>query len=278
MTARNTRPVGTHPGSTQADDVHPADANLAAGLRVAGSLIEPPGHLDPARIAATAVRNVRRSRVVTATAAGIAALVLVGAGIGVLGSTLTDQRAPLPGDEVTAPAPSVRPSEQVGGALEYPTLEPLEHGVPAGWTQVEHDGLSFAVPEGWTSRPTEGEFGPGVEWTGPTVIHVNGGAGTSEEEPQLERVYVQSGKPGENWWARTASAPESQLIDVPGTDYAEAQPDLATMGGEPVFYGASLFLHQAGQGENLFLVVEFDGGPKGWADLHAFLGSLDFRR
>ncbi|MFI6424877.1 hypothetical protein [Promicromonospora sp. NPDC050880] len=153
-------------------------------------------------------------------------------------------------------------------AYEHPTLEPLEHGIPAGWQRTEHNGLTFGVPEGWTAEPTEGEFSPGVEWA----------ATTAREGVPGERVYVQGGKPGGNWWTRTMAAPESQVIDVPGADYAEVQPTLYNAAGEPETYSVSIYVHQADRGENLFLVADFDGSEQGWRDLHTFLGTLDFRR
>lgn len=179
--------------------------------------------------------------------------------------------------------------------FETPVLDPIQRGVPADWARTEHNGLKFAVPKGWTSEPTEGQFSPGVEWTGQSVIFVDPGidaetlelwADASEEEKaraaedreSFERVYVQGGKPGGNWWSRTMAAPESQMIEVPGADYAEVQPMLHNVDGEPEYYTASIYLHQEGQGENLFLVVDFDGSEQGWADLHTFLGTLDFRR
>jgi hypothetical protein len=179
--------------------------------------------------------------------------------------------------------------------FEHPMLEQIEPGIPAGWQKTEHNDLTFGVPEGWTSEPTEGQFSPGVEWTGTTVTHVEPGvdaatlgtwtdateeekASAAKEMTSFERVYVQGGKPGGNWWSQTMSAPESQLIDVPGADYAEVQLTLHNVDGEPDYYSASIYLHQEGQGENLFLVVDFDGGERGWQDLHTFLGTLDFRR
>ena len=179
--------------------------------------------------------------------------------------------------------------------FEHPTLDTIGSGVPAGWRKTELNGLKFAVPEGWSSEPTEGEFSPGVEWTGTTVTHVDPGidaetlelwtdataeekARAAEESTLFERVYVQGGKAGGNWWSQTMSAPESQLIDVPGADYAEVQPTLNNMDGEPDYYWVNIYIHQEGQGENLFLVVEFEGGEQGWKDLHTFLGTLDFRR
>lgn len=176
-----------------------------------------------------------------------------------------------------------------------PVLDAIEHGVPDGWTETEHNGLRFAVPPGWTSEPTEGEFSPGVEWTGPTVTHVDENVGAPlpgdpagvpsdlpTTEPQdvewHERVYVQGGKPGGSWWTRSMSEPQSQMIDVPGADYAEVLPTVHNTAGEPDYYWVDIYLHQEDRGENLFLVVEFDGTEQGLRDLHAFLGSLDFRR
>ncbi|MFJ3404789.1 hypothetical protein [Promicromonospora sp. NPDC090134] len=300
-------------------DTHPTqDAALAAGIHTAGSMIETPGDLDPALLVATAVRNVRRRRVARTAGACLAALVLAGAGLGVLGAAGAHRGDLLPGsdraaaDATPSTGPSTGPSDgapagpdpsgrPVGG-IEYPLLEPLDHVVPAGWKQVELNGLSFAVPESWTSEATEGQFTPGVEWTGQTVTHVNGGVDPEEledlyaqlpgapdltaeeleaatkEHPEYERVYVQGGKPGGNWWTQTDPAPWSQMITVPGADYAEVQPSVLTLDGEPERYDAQIYLHQSDRGENLFLVVEFDGTEQGWKDLHAFLGTLDFRR
>ncbi|MCP2265132.1 hypothetical protein ACFQHV_12125 [Promicromonospora thailandica] len=176
-----------------------------------------------------------------------------------------------------------------------PVLDAIEHGVPAGWVETEHNGLRFAVPPGWTSEPTEGEFSPGVEWTGPTVTHVEPGVdaealarwtdATPEEKERAaqdvespERVYVQGGKPGGLWWTRTMDAPRSQMIDVPGADYAEVIPTVYNADGEPDYYWVDIYIHQEDRGENLFLVVEFDGTEQGLRDLHSFLGTLDFRR
>ncbi|MFC8796301.1 hypothetical protein ACFT2C_01085 [Promicromonospora sp. NPDC057138] len=465
-------------------DIHAKqDAALLAGLRAAGSTIEPPRSLDPTAMAVRAVRTVRRRRVVVAATAGVAALVLTGAGIGAAGAIYAD-RQPLPGtDRSTAEAteapsadptpdpspsgdPEVAPPEYLktgGGTLpvlpgvergvvdgagsspyilgglwyevppggwttvgdvnaggvagwlepdhplamsfepstldmsiddldatielrnvtdvagwtapardsgattldiegadlvvieqheregkvrpatirirsgaegwvietrfaanadgdktlrdfvgnlwlkdagepdwykpayEYPTLDAIEQGVPAGWHRTEHNDLKFAVPKGWTSQATEGQFSPGVEWTGTTVTHaepgvdmetLEGWVDASEEEKaeaaretvSHERVYVQGGKPGGNWWAQTMTAPQSQLIDVPGADYAEVQPTLHNKDGEPDYYTVNIYIHQEDQGENLFLVIDFDGGEQGWQDLHTFLGTLDFRR
>lgn len=469
-------------------DIHSKqDAAMMASLRAAGSTIEPPRSMDPTAMAVRAVRNVRRRRVLAAATAGVAALVLTGAGIGAAGAIYADRQEPLPGtDKTTAEAtpaeespsavptpsaspngdPEAAPTEYLptgGGTLpvlpgvergvvegdghspyilgglwyevppggwyavgnvnaggvagflepdhpmamsfdpdpldmsiddldatlelrnvtdvadwtvpakdsgamtldiegadlvvieqhakdgkvrpatirirsgaegwiietrfpanaagdtmlrnfvgnlwlkdagepdwykpqfEHPTLEKIEPGVPAGWQKTEHNDLKFAVPAGWTSAPAEGEFSPDVEWTGTTVTHVEPGvdaetlelwtdaseeekARAAEEMTSFERVYVQGGKPGGNWWSQTMSAPESQLIEVPGADYAEVQLTLHNVDGEPSYYSASIYLHQEGQGENLSLVVDFDGGEQGWQDLHTFLGSLDFRR
>ncbi|MEV0890610.1 hypothetical protein [Promicromonospora sp. NPDC050262] len=292
-------------------DTHPAqDTALAAGIRAAGSMIEAPDDLDPTLMVATAVRNVRRRRVARTVGACVAALALAGAGLGVLGAAGVSRGDLLPGSDRASAGPTSStgptdgaqadpdPSGVPVGGSEHPTLEPLDHVVPAGWKQVEHNGLSFAVPESWTSEATEGQFSPGVEWTGQTVTYVYGGADpedlhqwpgapdltpeeieeATKEDPSYERVYVQGGRAGGNWWTQTDVAPMSQMISVPGADYAEVQPSVATMGGEPQFYSAHIYLHQSGRGENLFLVVEFDGTGQGWTDLHTFLGSLDFRR
>ena len=469
-------------------DIHAKqDAAMLAGLRAAGSTIEPPRSLDGAAMATRAVRAVRRRRIVVAATAGVAALALTGAGIGAAGAIYADRQEPLPGTDRTSvesapasgspsatPSPSASPNgapedaptvlmktgggtlpvmpgvergvvdgpghapyilgglwyevppggwsavgdvnaggvagfldpddpramsvepstldmsiDDVDAALELrnvtdvadwtvpsrdsgamtldiegadlvvieqheregkvrpatirirsgaegwvietrfranaqgeamlrnfvgnlwlkdagepdwykpqfetPVLDPVEPGVPAGWTKTEHNDLKFAVPKGWSSEPTDGQFSPGVEWTGRTVTHVTPGidaatlelwtdasekekARAARETTSYERVYVQGGKPGGNWWSQTMSAPTSQLIEVPGADYAEVQPVLNNVDGEPDYYTASIYLHQADQGENLFLVVDFDGGEQGWKDLHTFLGSLDFRR
>lgn len=296
-------------------DTHPTqDTALAAGIRAAGSTIETPAGLDPTLMVATAVRNVRRRRVTTTVGACVAALALVGAGLGVLGAAGVSRGDLLPASDRASAGPtsSTGPTDgaqadpdssgQPVGGIEHPMLEPLDHVVPAGWKRVELNGLSFAVPESWTSEATEGQFSRGVEWTGPTVTHVNGGVdpedledldqqwpgapdltpeeieAATKEHPEYERVYVQGGKAGGNWWTQTDVAPMSQMISVPGADYAEVQPSVATMGGDPELYGAQIYLHQSDRGENLFLVVEFDGTEQGWTDLHTFLGSLDFRR
>jgi hypothetical protein len=176
-----------------------------------------------------------------------------------------------------------------------PVLDAIEHEVPADWVRTEHNGLRFAVPRGWVAKKTEGEFSPGVEWTGPNITHVDPGAdlealdagtdATTEEKARAaeevewpERVYVQGGKPGGNWWVRSMDAPQSQMIDVPGADYAEILPTAHNADGETDYYWVNIYLHQEDQGENLFLVVEFDGTEQGLEDLHTFLGTLDFRR
>lgn len=465
-------------------DIHAKqDAAMLAGLRAAGSTIDPPPSLDPTAMAVRAVRNVRRRRVALAATAGVAALVLTGAGIGAAGAIYAD-RQPLPGtDKTTAeptaasdspsadPAPDTSPdgaldpapteylstgggtlpvlpgvehgvveegpqSPYILGGLWYevppggwiavgdvnaggvagwldpdhpeagglgetgtiddmdatielrnvfdvadwkapakdsgattleiegadlvvieqheqdgtvrpatvrirsgdegwiidtrfaanpqgdamlrnfvgnlwlkesgapdwyqpefssPVLDAIERGVPAGWARTEHNGLKFAVPEGWAAKETEGEYSPGVEWTGPTITHVEPGvdaetlelwadvsaeekARAAEDKPVPERVYVQGGKPGGNWWTPSADAPQSQMIDVPGADYAEVLPTAHHVDGEVDYYWLNIYLHQEGRGENLFLVVEFDGTEQGLDDLHAFLGTLDFRR
>jgi hypothetical protein len=465
-------------------DIHSKqDTAMLAGLRAAGSTIEPPGSLDPTAMAVRAVRNVRRRRVVAAATAGLAALALTGAGIGAAGAIYAD-REPLPGtDRSTAgPAPaSESPSadttpdsspsgEPEASATEYlptgggmlpvlpdvergvveggghapyilgglwyevppggwiavgnvnaggvagwldpdhpeagglgetgtiddmdatielrnvfdvadwtvpakdsgattldiegadlvvieqherdgavrpatirlrsgdegwiietrfaanaqgedmlrnfvgnlwlkesgepdwyqpefssPVLDAIERGVPAGWVRTEHNGLKFAVPDGWVAKETEGEFSPGVEWTGPTVMYTQPGvdaealklwtdaskeekARAAQDTPVPERVYVQGGKPGGNWWSRSMDAPQSQMIDVPGADYAEVLPTAYNADGEVDHYWVDIYLHQEDQGENLFLVVEFDGTEQGLDDLHTFLGTLDFRR
>jgi hypothetical protein len=460
------------------------DATLVAELRAAGSTIEPPESLDSVTMAARAVRNVRRRRVVVAATTALAALVLTGAGIGAAGAIYADRQEPLPGtDKSTAesarasespsvspspsPSPSIEPdaapteylrtgggtlpvmpgvergvvedgghSPYILGGLWYevppggwiavgdvnaggvagwldpghpeaaglgetgtiddmdatielrnvfdvarwtvpakdsgamtldiegadlvvieqhkregkvrpatitlrsgdegwiietrfpanaqgdttlrnfvgnlwlkeagepdwyqpefstPVLDAIERGVPADWIRTEHNDLKFAVPKGWVDKETEGEFSPGVEWTGPTITHVDPGvdaetleswtdaskeekARAAEETEWPERVYVQGGKPGGNWWSRTMDAPQSQLIDVPGADYAEVLPTVHNADGEADYYWVNIYLHQEDQGENLFLVVEFDGTEQGLKDLHTFLGTLDFRR
>jgi hypothetical protein len=466
-------------------DIHAKqDAAMMAGLRAAGSAIEPPPSLDPTAMAVRAVRTVRRRRMVAAATAGVAALVLTTAGIGAAGAMYADRQEPLPGtDKTTAesapaedpdstapnpsPSPSVEPdvvpteflrtgdgtlpvlpgvergvvpdgahSPYILGGLWYevppggwiavgdvyaggvagwldpehpeagglgengtiddmdatielrnvtdvagwtvparnsgattldiegadlvvieeheregrirpatirirsgaegwvietrfaadaqgdemlrnflgnlwlkdagepdwyqpefskPVLAAIEHEVPADWIRTEHNGLKFAVPPGWTDKKTEGEFSPGVEWTGPNITHVDPGVdpetfdlwqgATRKEKEQAaeeiewpERVYVQGGKPGGNWWSQSMDAPQSQMIDVPGADYAEVLPTAHNADGETDYYWVDIYLHQEDQGENLFLVVEFDGTEQGLEDLHTFLGSLDFRR
>lgn len=463
------------------------DAALLAGLRAAGSTIEPPRSMDGVAMATRAVRAVRRRRIVVAATAGVAALALTGAGIGAAGAIYADRQAPLPGTDRTsvesAPAsdsPSASPSPSTpasgpsggpeaaspellktgdgvlpvmpgvehgviedGGHSPYilgglwyevppggwiavgdvnaggvagwldpehpeadglgetgtidnmdatielrnvfdvagwtvpaqdsgamtldvegadlvvieqheregdirpatitlrsgdegwiietrfaaneqgdatlrnflgnlwlkeagepawyqpefstPVLDAIERGVPADWVRTEHNDLKFAVPKGWTDKETEGEFTPGVEWTGPTIAHVEPGidpetlelwGDASKEEKELaaepmespERVYVQGGKPGGLWWTRSADAPQSQMIDVPGADYAEVLPTIHNKDGVADYYWAQIYLHQEDRGENLFLVVEFDGGEQGLKDFHTFLGTLDFRR
>lgn len=185
--------------------------------------------------------------------------------------------------------------------FSIPVLDAIERGVPADWVRTEHNGLDFAVPKGWSDEKTEGEFSPGVEWTGPTVTHVDPGAdpetlelwqgaspegiagpegmaGAAEETEWPERVYVQGGRPGGNWWSQDMNASQSQMIDVPGADYAEVLPTAYYADGEVDYYWVDIYLHQEDQGENLFLVVEFDGTDRGLKDLHTFLGTLDFRR
>jgi hypothetical protein len=176
-----------------------------------------------------------------------------------------------------------------------PVLGAIERGVPADWVRAEHNGLKFALPTGWTDKATEGEFSPGVEWTGPTITHVEPGVDAealelwvdaSEEEKERaaedrdvpERVYIQGGKAGGNWWTQSMDAPQSQMIEVPGADYAEVLPTVYNKDGAADYYWVDIYLHQADRGENLFLVVEFDGTEQGLKDLHTFLGTLDFRR
>ncbi|GAA4691265.1 hypothetical protein APR04_005896 [Promicromonospora umidemergens] len=176
-----------------------------------------------------------------------------------------------------------------------PVLHAIERGVPADWVRTEHNGLKFALPKGWVDEETKGEFSPGVEWTGPTITHVDPGVDAealelwgdaSEEEKEVaaqeqewpERVYVQGGEPGGNWWTRSMDAPQSQMIDVPGADYAEVLPTVYNADGAADYYWVNIYIHQEDQGENLFLVVEFDGTEQGLEDLHTFLGTLDFRR
>jgi hypothetical protein len=461
-------------------DIHSKqDAAMMAGLRAAGSAIEPPTSLDPTTMAVRAVRNVRRRRVVVAATACVAALALTGAGIGAVGAIYADRQEPLPGtDQSTVePAPTREPSDpsltqpdsgptdaspteylrtgdgtlpvipgvergavgddgnapyilgglwyavpmggwiavndvnaggvagwldprhqEVDGLGETGTIDdidatielrnvfdvagwtvpakdsgamtldiegadlvvieqhdkegdirpatirvrsggegwtietrfsandegdtllrnflgnlwlkdfgqpdwyqpefanlPLGQVVPADWVRTEHHGLRFAVPKGWVAKETEGEASPGVEWTGPTITHVEPGVdldalepstGFSEEQKALaaadkelsEQVYVQGGRPGANWWSPNTDAPQSQMIDVPGADYAEILPTVYYANGEPDYYWVQIYLHQKDQGENLFLVVEFDGTGQGLKDLHTFLGTLDFRR
>jgi hypothetical protein len=465
-------------------DIHSKqDAAMMAGLRAAGSTIEPPTSLDPTTMAVRAVRNVRRRRMVVAATASVAALALTGAGIGAVGAIYADRQEPLPGTVKTtaestrasessataspSPSPSDEPDaapteylETGGGTLPVlpgvergvveegghapyilgglwyevppggwyavgdvnaggvagwldpehpeaadfgetgtiddmdatielrnvfdvadwtvpakdsgattldiegadlvvieqhkkegkirpvtirlrsgdegwmietrfaaneqgdtmlrnfvgnlwlkeqgapdwyqpefstPVLDAIERGVPADWVRTEHNGLKFAVPEGWVDKKTDGEFSPGVEWTGPTITHVDPGidaetleswtdatekekARAAEDTEWPERVYVQGGRPGGNWWTRSMDAPQSQMIDVPGADYAEVLPTAHNAGGEVDYYWLNIYLHQKDQGENLFLVVEFDGTEQGLEDLHTFLGTLDFRR
>jgi len=174
-------------------------------------------------------------------------------------------------------------------------LDAIEHGVPDGWIETEFNGLRFAVPPGWTSESTEGEFTPGVEWTGPTVTHVDEALGSAlpgdppgvppevlEADPEPvewhEQVSVQGGGPGGSRWTPSTDDPRSRMIDVPGADYAEVLPAVHRAGGEPDYYWAQIYLHQEDQGENLFLVVELDGGEQGLRDFYSFLGTLDLRR
>ncbi|GAA2244743.1 hypothetical protein GCM10010413_55100 [Promicromonospora sukumoe] len=451
-------------------DIHTKkDAAVLADLRAVGSTIEPPAGLDAVAMATSAVRNVRRRRVVTTVTACVAAVVLTGAGIGAAGALYADRQEPLPGMvKTTVPTPAeptdaldTAPTEEqrtgdgtlpvlpdvehgvpqdgapyVLGGLWYtvpagewttvgdvnaggvagwldedhpeaqgpgenvtiddmdatiemrnvtdvadwtvpardsgattvdiegadlvvieqhapeegvrpvtvtvrsgaegwvidtrfaadaegdkalrdfvgnlwleeegvpdwyqPELSPevlgaVERGVPAGWVPTEHNGLRFALPEGWTSKETEGEHSPGVDWTGTTITHVEPGADpellgqmgnltekqiaeAAEDKDMPEQVMVQGGKPGGSWWTPTVGNPRAQMIDVPGADYAELVPTVYTVDGEVDYYWAQLFLHQEDQGENLFLVLEFDGTEQGLRNLHTFLGTLDFRR
>ncbi len=159
----------------------------------------------------------------------------------------------------------------------YPEVGPLTAGVPDGWQTATTGSLTYAVPPGWTVAEVEGNYGPGVEWTGPFVTTfgpIHDGTFTDVHW----NVFVQRGSTGAREFDYAGEAWHGQRIEVPGADFAEVLP------AEGPFYAdegttslsADVRLHGANGGENVMLMIGLPGGEEGLETLRGILGSLQF--
>ncbi len=102
----------------------------------------------------------------------------------------------------------------------YPEIGPLTTGTPAGWQTATTGTLSYAVPPGWTVADVEGNYGPGVEWTGPFAT--NPGPTQDGSSPDVHwNMFVQRGGSGARAFDYSGEGWHGQRIEVPGADFAE---------------------------------------------------------
>lgn len=157
--------------------------DLLTNQKNAVDAIRPPSWADADTMATTAMRRVRRRRVVVRAAGATAAVLAVTGGI-VLAQ---------PQPELALPA---------SASLVQP-VSAEEADAPAGWSAYEYGGLTFAVPSDWTEHRMGGVNGePGTLWADDAIT----------EQFQLEI----SSEPG---W--TDLSEEVEEWTVPGAEHAE---------------------------------------------------------
>lgn len=152
----------------------------------------------------------------------------------------------------------------------YPEVGIVVPGVPAGWQPVSTEDLGYAVPPGWTSRDVEGNFGPGVEWSGPPV----------DGAPSDVRwnMFVQVGGRGTSSFSTAADQFHPQTIVVPGADFAQV---LTSQGPHWVVdtvpaLSADVQLHGEDGGPDVLVSITLPGDEAGLETLRGVLGSLQF--
>ncbi|MGO3484798.1 MAG: hypothetical protein ACTINV_11975 [Cellulosimicrobium funkei] len=159
----------------------------------------------------------------------------------------------------------------------YPEIGPLTTGTPAGWQTATTGTLSYAVPPGWTVADVEGNYGPGVEWTGPFAT--NPGPIRDGSSPDVHwNMFVQRGGSGARAFDYSGEEWHGQRIEVPGADFAELLlsqgPFWADDGMSEL--SADVRVHGADGGENLMLMISLPGDDAGLETLRGILGSLRF--
>ncbi len=196
-------------------DIHAKqDEALVAGLRAAGSTIEPPKSLDSVAMATRAVRNVRRRRTALLVVGGAAGVVVAAAGALALTYDAAADRALLPGSSEVSEAPS--PVASVEPTPEETVPQPAK--LPSGWQPAEFRGLAYAMPGAWKTIPYEEDS---VDWSGPgQEVEIEGdlsdeGMTGSIADSMFMRANLK--KPGE--WPRNGETGRVEL-DVPGADSA----------------------------------------------------------
>lgn len=195
-------------------DIHAKrDAAMLAGLRAAGSTIEPPSSLDPTAMAVRAVRTVRRRRTVRMIAAGLAGVVVAVAGGLALTYDATSDSAVLPGSgEVPAgpgPVTSVEPTPEPTG--------PRPAKLPGGWQAAEFRGLSYALPGSWTVIPFDEDS---VEWSGPEQpVEVEGEGAENVTSTIADSLFMRADMHEPPGWDRKGETRREEL-EVPGAESA----------------------------------------------------------
>lgn len=190
------------------------DAALVAGLRAAGSTIEPPKSLDSVAMATRAVRTVRRRRTALVVAGGAAGVVVAAAGALALTYDAASDRVLLPGSSEVSEAPS--PVASVEPTPEETVPQPAK--LPAGWQPAEFRGLAYAMPGNWKVIPYDEDS---VEWSGPgQEVEIEGDPGNEGMIGSMaDSMFMLASlkKPGE--WPRNGETGRVEL-DVQGADRA----------------------------------------------------------
>jgi hypothetical protein len=195
-------------------DIHAKqNAAVLAGLRAAGSTIEPPSSLDPTAMAVRAVRTVRRRRTVRMVAAGLAGAVVAVAGGFALTYDAASDRAVLPGSvEVSAgpsPVTSVEPTPEQTG--------PRPAKLPGGWQAAEFRGLSYALPGSWVAIPFDEDT---TEWSGPEQSVEMEGAGSEDMTSTIaDSLFMRADMHEPPGWDRKGETRREEL-EVPGAESA----------------------------------------------------------
>ena len=254
-------------------DIHSKqDAALVAGMRAAGSKIEPPKSLDSVAMATRAVRNVRRRRTMLAVVGGVAGVVVAAGGALALLYDAAADRALLPGSSEVSAAPSsvasVEPTPEETG--------PQPAKLPAGWQPVEFRGLSYAMPGNWRIVPYEEDS---VEWEGPGQEVAIEGDETIDDmiglmtDSMFMRADVKEPAP----WLRNGETGREEL-DVPGADSAVLT--TGTDPDSPIDWADLLVHHEDGLWYSAHLAFETDAArpdqvARGFAESLAFTSSAE---
>lgn len=194
-------------------DIHSKqDAAMMAGLRAAGSAIEPPTSLDPTTMAVRAVRTVRRRRTVRMVTVGLAGALIAVAGAFALTYDATPNDAVLPGSgEASAgpsPAASVEPTPAQTG--------PRPAKLPGGWQAAEFRGLSYALPGDWTVIPLDEDT---AEWSGPEQPVEMEGEGSENMTSIADSLFMRADMHQPPGWDRNGETRREEL-EVPGAESA----------------------------------------------------------